>query len=197
MKGKSTPWAFAGVGVQVKRCRDESREGPRGPRVRVKTSGLADSADAISNASSVTSDIQVMAKSSSKNGNCKNSVFVFKTLAHSKRGLSLIMIYPTVSRAGVEPVVDFEGAGFTGDSCGHRLVGVILILREEYIQRRGGDNLRSVLGILRETGNSHFKQINKLRCQECMFTALILNMHCKHYPFNRNDKSLIKLINIV
>lgn len=64
-----------------------------------------------------------------------------------------MMIYPTVSRAGVEPVVDIERAGFTGDSCGHGLVGVVLILREEHVQRRGGDNLRRVLGILTERGN--------------------------------------------
>lgn len=76
-----------------------------------------------------------------------------QSLAHSNRGLSLMMIHPTVSRAGVEPVVDIERAGFTGDSCGHRLVGVVLVLREEYVQRRGGNNLRTILGILTETGN--------------------------------------------
>lgn len=64
-----------------------------------------------------------------------------------------MMIYPTVSRAGVEPVVDVERAGFTGHGCGHGLVGVVLILGEEYVQRRGGDNLRRVLGILAERGN--------------------------------------------
>lgn len=64
-----------------------------------------------------------------------------------------MVIYPTVSRAGVKPVVDIERAGFSGDSCGHRFVGVVLILREEYVQRRRGDNLRRVLGILRETEN--------------------------------------------
>lgn len=96
MKGKSALWASAGVGVQVKLQRLKALRGPRGPRVPAKTSGLADSADAISNASSVTSDIQDLAK------------FSCKTLAHSNRGLSLMMIYPTVSRAGVEPVVDIK-----------------------------------------------------------------------------------------
>lgn len=64
------------------------------------------------------------------------------------------MIRPTVSGAGVEPVVDIERAGFPGDGCGHGLVGVVLVLREEYIQGRGGDDLR-VLGILTEPGNKH------------------------------------------
>lgn len=108
MKGKSALWASAGVGVQVKLQRLKALRGPRGPRVPAKTSGLADSADAISNTSSVTSDIQDLAKFSCKNGNRKNSISVFKTLAHSNRGLSLMMIYPTVSRAGVEPVVDIK-----------------------------------------------------------------------------------------
>lgn len=48
MKGKSAPWAFAGVGVQVKRCRDREQGGPRGPGVLGKTSA----AGAMSNASS-------------------------------------------------------------------------------------------------------------------------------------------------
>lgn len=142
MKGKSAPWVFAGVGVQVKRCRDREQRGPRGPRVPTKTIRLADSAHAISNASSATADRQDLAKSSSKNGNCKNSISDFETLAHSNTGLGFMMGYPTISRAGVEPVVDIERAGFTGDSCGHRLVGIVLVLREEHVQRRGGDNLR-------------------------------------------------------
>lgn len=85
-----------------------------------------------------------------------------------------MMIYPTVSRAGVEPVVDVERAGFTGDSCGHGLVGVVLVLGEEHVQRRGGDNLRGVLGILTERGSEHFKHIDKLSCQESTVTAFIL-----------------------
>lgn len=60
----------------------------------------------------------------------------------------LVLIGLTVSRAGVQPLVDIERAGFTGDGCGHRLVGVVLVLGEEYIQRRGGDDLGRVLGIL-------------------------------------------------
>lgn len=122
--------------------------------MHAEASGLADSADATSNASSVTSGRQDLAKSSSKSANCKNSIRVFKTMAHSKRGLSSMMIYLTVSRAGVEAVADIERAGFTGDRCGHRLVGVVLILREEHVQRRGGDNLRRVLGVLTDTKNN-------------------------------------------
>lgn len=76
MKGECTPWVFAGVGVQVKCCRDREQRGPRGLRVRTNTSGLADATEAISNTSSVTSDIQDLVKSSSKNGNCSNSISV-------------------------------------------------------------------------------------------------------------------------
>lgn len=75
-------------------------------------------------------------RSSSQDGKWKNST-----------------VSPTVSRAGVEPVVDIERAGFAGDGCGHGLVGVVLILGEEDVQRRGGDNLRRVLGILAGRGH--------------------------------------------
>ena len=39
----------------------------------------------------------------------------------------------TIAWTGVEPVVDIEGAGFACDGCGHGLVRVVLILRQENI----------------------------------------------------------------
>lgn len=55
---------------------------------------------------------------------------------------------PTIARTGVDPVVDIQWAGFAGDSCGHWLVRVVLILWQENIQRWRSDNLHWVLWIL-------------------------------------------------
>lgn len=56
-------------------------------------------------------------------------------------GCQSSIVCPTVSRAGFGPVVDIERAGFTRNSCGHGLVGVVLVLWQENVKRRRGDNL--------------------------------------------------------
>lgn len=56
----------------------------------------------------------------------------------------------TVTGADVEPVVDFEGAGFACDGGGHGLVRVVLVFRQENVQRRRGDQLSRMLKILDE-----------------------------------------------
>lgn len=52
---------------------------------------------------------------------------------------------PTIAWTGVEPVVDVQRAGFPRDGGGHGLVGIVLVRRQENVQRRRGDDLRRAL----------------------------------------------------
>lgn len=59
------------------------------------------------------------------------------------------LVCPTITWAGVEPMVDIEGAGFACDSGGHGLVRVVLVFWQENIEWRRGDDLCWTLRLLR------------------------------------------------